>query len=550
MAVTTSKLKTSMPMASEIRWYAPTTKNRFKNTVTNENRRYTKKLCFKQPSSTNRNNVSWQIKYRFKCRYTPSAQKAGKKKAEWTNPSSWRTPYAGMYRGSNGKSKKYAAGAAIPDPKYWLKGNRPYAKNSTYNFFLDWYNNPKWMGADYDCIMFEFAVRSYKSGKHGNWVTQKLYVYRAATVANEVLIKQGGGGLHIDFNYICDRGDPSVSITSVVDAKGNDLLKNDVKVAPTTDTNRAASGDLDWYAYKRNGYTPGQVTISATNLTRKVEFDEKLKVTGHFITSANVKTAFSFRNEGTVYGKDALDQIPIPDITVTTDGRGIATVVARKNSKFDGSYGAKLTNVNCSATYTIDGETKNLSWATEDKVNLSKNGVPTGADAKLGTWTFRPPMGVEVEYYASISNELGQFKGAYKYETVECSGVMLNGITYPSIHASLTFNTSLSKSTNKEVAVNLPFGRDLPFAVFGKGRNSSMSLKGYVVDIPEEKQKNKYATPYHIKKLAENIGLYHMRTSNGEIFVVALKSVEWEYESVGDTNVMTVSMEMEEVSTD
>ena len=161
MAVTTSKLKTSMPMASEIRWYAPTTKNRIKNAVTNENRRYTKKLCFKQPASTNKNNVSWQIKYRFKCRYSSSAQKAGKKKAEWTNPSSWRTPYAGTYRGANGKSKQYDAGAAIPDPKYWLKGNRPYAKNSTYNFFLDWYNNPKWMGANYDCIEFEFAVRSY-----------------------------------------------------------------------------------------------------------------------------------------------------------------------------------------------------------------------------------------------------------------------------------------------------------------------------------------------------------------------------------------------------
>ena len=198
MAVVTSKKDSKMPVASDIRWYIPTDKKRYNNIVTNEYRRYRPKLCFKQPSSKNTKSVSWQIKYRFKYRYTPAAQKAAKKKSAWTDWSKWRTPYRTKYRGSNGKSVEYGTGAIVPDPMYWLKGNRSYAVNSTYNYFLNWYDNPKWMKADYDCITFEFAVRSYKNKKHGEWTTKKLSVYRRAEVRDEVLIRKGGGGLQID----------------------------------------------------------------------------------------------------------------------------------------------------------------------------------------------------------------------------------------------------------------------------------------------------------------------------------------------------------------
>lgn len=555
MAVVTSKLDSKLPVASDIRWYLPTNKTRYNNIVTNEYRRYRPKLCFKQPSSKNTKGVSWQIKYRFKYRYTPAAQKAAKKSSSWTDWSKWRTPYKTKYRGSNGKSVEYGTGAIVPDPMYWLKGNRSYALNSTYNYFLNWYDNPKWMKADYDCIAFEFAVRSYKNKKHGNWVKKELKVFRRAEVRDEVLIRRGGGGLQIDFNCNSER-DGTVSITSIVDASGEELLIEDVEVAPTVDSYRAASGNLSWYAYKKAGYTPYQIEIMGKNFTRYPEFDEKLTVTGNYINSDGVKTPFAFKGGGTVYGKDTSDQVPKPNFDITVNDKGIATVKVTKSSEFDGSYGGvKLKHVSCTATYILDGNKESLTATNQaklksytDRVNLFKNGVPTAANAELGTWKFRLPLNAKVTFYISTVNELNQCNGKYDYRTFECSGIMLNGITYPNVHAAVTFNTSLSKSTDKEVSVELPYGRALPFAVYGKGRKSTLTFRGNIIDIPNDKQMSPYATPYHIKKLSKYIGLYHLRTSKGEFFTVALKNVDWDYGSVGDTNLLSVSMEMEEVS--
>lgn len=554
-----STLNKKLPKASSIRWCTGAGKSMSTSISTDENRKFSRKIGFKQGGST-KSAVTWQIVYRWRNRYTPSVSKT-KKNATWSGWSSWRTPTNCSLYGSDGKKKTYTKGAAVPDRKYWRVGNRAYVKTSSYNVFAHWdtaNSAAKTMSKDYDAIEYQFAIRSYhaKTAKHGEWVYQKLKVYRRATVADEVLIRNANG-LHIDFNYICERGG-NVSITSIKDANGFDILKSDVKVAPATDTKRLSSGNLTWYAYKRSGYTAGQVLISADNLKRSPEFHEKLTVTGNYVTKDNAKTAFKFKNSGYVYGEATSDEVPRPRITVSLDkNTGVVTVKAYKNEEFDGNYGGvKLLDIQCSANYTLDGVSKSVSAFSTTKLEAADIMLPYGSgdtgggttDELLGTWKYRPPMNVEVTYLVSVKNELGQFGTAIlgvnkKTNTFKSAGYLLNSITYSNVYAAVTYNAQFNMSTEKDCVINLPYGRSLPFAVYGTGRTPSMTLQGYAID--NEKKINKYSTPYYLKRLAQYLGVYLLRNSQGEIFKVAVKKVDIQYVR---SDLISVTLEMQEVS--
>lgn len=566
MATKVSTLNKKLPKASQIRWCTGAGKNMSASIGTDENRKFSRKICFKQGGST-KSAITWQIAYRWRNRYTPSVSKT-KKNATWSAWSSWRTPTTCSLYSSDGNKKSYTANDAIHGctknlnySKYWRAGNRGYVKTGSYNVFAQWTTENKrarTMSANYDAIEYEFAIRSYhaKSCKHGEWVYQKLKVYRRATVADEVLIGSADG-LHIDFNYICERGG-NVSITSIKDADGFDILKSDVKVAPATDTKRLSSGNLTWYAYKRSGYTAGQVLISADNLKRSPEFHENLTVTGNYVTKDNAKTAFKFKNSGYVYGEATSDEVPRPRITVSLDkNTGVVTVKAYKNEEFDGNYGGvKLLDIQCSANYTLDGVSKSVSAFSTTKLEAADIMLPYGSgdtgggtsDVNLGTWKFRPPMNVEVTYLVRVKNELGQFGTAIlgvnkKTEIFKSAGYLFNGITYPNVYAAVSYNAQFNMSTEKDCTIELPYGRALPFAVYGAGRIPTMTLSGY--SIVNEKQVNKYGTPYYLKRLAQYLGVYWMRNSVGEIFKVAVKKIDFDY--VRD-DIYSVSLELQEVS--
>lgn len=545
-----STLNKKLPKASSIRWCTGAGKNMSKSIGTDENRKFSRKICFKQGGST-KSNITWQIVYRWRNRYTPSVSKT-KKNATWSDWSKWRTPIA--FKPYNDKGVKTAVdkNAIVPDRKYWRVGNRGYVKTSSYNVFANWTTDNKsarTMNDDYDAIEYQFAIRSYhaKTAKHGEWVYQKLTVYRKATVKDEVLIRNANG-LHIDFNYICERGG-NVSITSIKDSTGRDILKSDVKVAPSTDTKRLASGNLHWYAYKRSGYTAGQVLISASNLKRSPEFHEKLTVTGSYVTKNNAKTKFNFYNGGYVYGEATADEVPRPRIDISQNkNTGVVTVKAYKTSEFDGNYGGvKLVDVQCSGSYTLDGVDKSISPFSSTEIDSTDIGNKK-VDEELGTWKFRPPMNVEVTYLVRVKNELGQFGTAIlgtnkKTYTFKSSGYLLNGITYSDVYAAVSYNAQFNTSTETDCVVNLPYGRSLPFAVYGKGRVPTMTLQGYAID--NEKKINKYSTPYYIKRLAKYIGVYLLRNSQGEIFKVAVKKVDIQYVR---SDLISVTIEMQEVS--
>lgn len=553
-------LNTKLPKASQIRWCTDAGKNMSTSISTDENRVFSRKVCFKQGGST-KSNIHWQIKYRWKFRYTPSVAK--QKKGEVSDWSSWRTPIT--FKPYNDEGVKVTVNKntdKVPDEKYWRVGNRAYVKSSTYNMFANWTSANKaarTMGADYDCIEYQFAVRAIhaSSQKHGEWTYQNLKVFRKATIADEVLIGTGSG-LQIDFNYISERGG-SVSITAIKDSDGNDILKSDIKKAPATDTGRLtkpASNALNWYAYKRSGYTAGQIDISSDNLKRAPEYHEKLTVTGHYITKDNIKTAFAFNNSGYVYGEAAENEIPRPKIDILVDkDTGVVTVTAYKSPEFDGYYGGvKLTDIQCSASYTKNGNKHSFGSFDYDKTDaVKKLNSATGATltTPLATWKFRPPMNIPVTYSCKVKNELGQYsaKGTKanviteRTETVKGSGYLLNGITYPNVYAAVSYNAEFNWSTETGVMINLPYGRKLPFAVYGGGRVPTFTLKGYSVD--NDKTVNKYNKPHHLKRLAQYLGVYLLRNGAGESFKVAVKKVDIDYVRY---DVLTVTIEMQEVS--
>lgn len=557
-----STLNKKLPKASSIRWCTGAGKNMSASISTDENRKFSRKICFKQGGST-KSNITWQIVYRWRNRYTPSVSKT-KKNATWSSWSKWRTPIAFKPYNEKGVKTSVDKNATVPDYKYWRVGNRGYVKTSSYNVFANWTTDNKsarTMNDDYDAIEYEFAIRSYhaKTAKHGEWVYQKLKVFRRATIVDEVIIGNSSG-LQIDFNYISERGG-NVSITAIKDSDGNDILKSDIKKAPATDTGRLAkpaSGGLAWYAYKRSGYTAGQIDIPSSNLKRVPEYHEKLTITGDYVTKDNAKTKFAFKNSGYVYGEAAEDEIPRPTIDVSVDkNTGVVTVKAFKTSEFDGNYGGvKLTDISCSGSYKLDGVSMTLSSYSVDKENAVKNLNSTGTatySEPIATWKFRPPMNIDVTYSVKVKNELGQYSATTinkskdifpkKTETFKSAGYLFNGITYSNVYAAVSYNAQFNTSTETDCVVNLPYGRSLPFAVYGSGRVPTMTLQGYAID--NEKKINKYSTPYYIKRLAQYLGVYWMRNSQGEIFKVAIKKVDIQYVR---NDLISVTIEMQEVS--
>lgn len=552
-----SKLNKKLPKASSIRWCTGAGKNMCTAIATDESRKYSRQIRFKQPSGGN--GIGWQIVYKWRNRYTPSVAKS--KKATWSGWSTWRTPTECSVKNESGVLKTYAAKAKVPARDYWLRGNLSYGKSNVYRWIMTFASS---IPSSYDAVQFQFAIRSFKPStcQHGSWVYQNLYVYRKATIADEVLVKTSSGGLQLDFNYICERGG-YVVVNSIKDADGEELLKNTIKQAAATDTNRVASvgtEDLDWYPYKRDGYTAGQLTIS-DSLKRSPEYGETLTVDAYYLTKNNCKTPFAFKNNGYVYGGDQV--IPQPTVKITKDeNRGLITVTASRNaaiteylSQFDNEYEG-ISSIGCTASYVVE-ETKKSVTAYGKNIAKFETFVP---ETIFGQWEFKPPVGVDITFTITIKNAYEQGTTTKVIDKIDFKGgYILSGVTNPDIYAAVMFNTSFNTETETPNSVNLPYGRSLPFAVYGTGRTTSMSLKGSCVTADKvvtdsddvehcyknNKEINKFSTPKYIKKLAKNLGVYTLRSSQGEIFKVALNSVDIEY--VTD-ELITVSLDMEEVS--
>lgn len=575
MAVVYSKLDKTLPKVSNIRWCKSAGTSMFTGIYTNESRYFTRKVCFKQPSRT---DISYQVMYRVRRHYTATVAKT--KNAEWTKWSAWVSPYGMSYRNDKGKYVEVKRDYSPPSSKYWLQGNHVYAKNSTYNVFIDWTTENgrgKYVGGDHDKVEYEFQVRTYhaKTETHGEWVKQVLSVWRIATVKDEVLIGANGGGLQIDFNYLNYTNTCSVKVKSITDSNGVNILKKEISKAPTTDTGRMTMPETDaipWYAYKRTesvanvmtDYTPGELNIQTSELSRNIEFGEVLTVEAQFLTKNNIPTTMKFKNEvgttplkeGYVYGLDVKNQIPRPRVETSIDDKGILTIKAYKSAEFDEYYNSpysavKLSDISLSTKYYLDDEKKTLSAITKTKYSDHYNSKDSGTEL-LAEWTVQPPMNLEGTYTVQMKNELKHYSLYHNDEVAnpqvkvvfESSGFLFNGITKSDVCVAVPYNTEFKSSVTTESKIELPYGRTLPFAVFGTGRTNTITAKGCCVE--NEKLINEYSRPRYIKNLVDNLGLYWFRKSNGEILKVAVKKASLDYPR---EDTVSVSLDMEEVAT-
>lgn len=545
MAVKKSTTNTGMPKASTIRWYlkdADTTTKTIDVGETSGKAAYGATVRFKQP--TKRTNMTgWQITYKYRCRYTPSYQKANGKKAEWSNWSTRRTPIATTYRGSDGKSKSYKAGANVPDQNYWLKSNYKIAEG-TYKDIVTW---SKQMLTEYDGIQFQFSVRSFNksTSKVGSWVSQTLSVYRGAMIEDEVLVANPLNGVWIEFNYKWERNDGTIVVESIKDAEGNELLPTTFEKAVTIDNTRASTGVIEWYPYKKDGYKAGQVLVD--DLTRPLVDGDVLTVTGYYKTADGIKTYFDFRENGKVYGFDAT-QIVEPILSVEEDpNKSYVKITAKRTPEFDADDYAYMKEPTCTATYKYGAAQATGTVKSHKSEKVAKPGVHTDDDI-IGIWYFRPPFNTDVEYKVSLTNEWNITHSSTINHKIDFRGAMLNG-TNP---AAVTYNASLTASTKTEnVSIELTHGRDIPFAVFGKGRSRTLTLKGYVIDSNDDKYHvTKYSKSSYLEQLAKNLNeKYKLRWSDGRVYDVVVTGVDFDYGRVGGVLVNTVTIKMEEVST-
>lgn len=501
-----AKTVSTYPKISDIHLCTAAGHNMTKKIYTAANGRFTTKVGMKQPTSL---PYGYQVQYRHCSRYTLANEAA--KGATWTETSPWKNDRAFVQNGTT-----YAVGSTFPVSK-WQKCNIGVNKSSAYHAF-DSFNN-SYVGGDYDCRWYQYRVRTYnpQNNAAGDWfISNGLYIYKAADVRDVYLYRGLDGELVIRCNYNFDRG-VTLTLDGLVKGSGDNMARSG-QTAYSIDTDNARGSLLP---AARTGYMPGIVRIPASAFSNaEIERGETYELTAHVRTTDGAITSIS--GTYTVQPDDEL--INKPAVTVADNGMnfGIPRVTVTRSDTAD-----IVTKYGCTGSYVSVTDSK-----LSGKVVIKPTKVTEynkGAANWYVVYEFaNAPVGVDITFSATFANAAGSSATrSVVYANDTAPGTWyLNKADDLGKRASLQYNVRFNAKTAKPFTLEQPHGRAKPWVAYGIGNRTDMSLSGVIVGDDEAPSGMLNTSNWASWKWVQrNQGVYLLRAPKGRVFNVAVTDV-------------------------
>lgn len=485
---TVTRLNSKLPTVTKIAFCTSAGKYMSTTLYTAQNGKFTRKVGFKQNSTT----YPFQIQYRNRSRYTPAYAK--RKGASWTNWTNWKNAVAVTGIPID------AIEATKPINK-WMKANKGVNKNGSYQTFYDFnaYMIPQFC----DARQFEYRIRTINKSQamHGSFTSQVLSVYKRAAVVDQKIITASDGGIKIKFNYIWYR-QASIAVNSIKDSQGRELLRK-----PYTVGVQRTVLNQNTTPAARSGYFAGIVVVDIAKLKRKVSKNQALTLDVQFVTCDNAITPFT---SGVVLE-------PTRNINVAVNhtwyqDRGLLKVQAVNNDSI------ALTDIGCNVSYTYNSKSYSIS-----ALNVTKNLTGTS------TFYFYPPIGIPISIHVK-EQDADDFKDKEDIApfTVNASGYRLNKIDSTSICGIAWGRPSFTINSQPQYQTDLPYGRTRNVIFYGNGNNNTIQLTASIVD-KDNCYGGSYARKQAWDKIQNNQGLYIFRTNRGQLYKVGVIGVDMKH---------------------
>ena len=480
---------------------------------------------FKQPSRSKSANP-YQIQFKRRYIYTSANQKK----------------YGATYTKAWGKASwmnaiKFAGAAfgATTSADTWNAHNRSVSTTTTYRSILNLKGTK--IAKGYQGVEYQFRVRKFNKAKgtHSKWATsQTLTIMKRVTLIDETLHASEDGGLYFDCNAMLYGIGGVFCIDSVLDGNGTELLLQPVQSAFSIDANREESS----VPPKKSGYDACEVLLPGESLLRAPVRGEELTLTAYFLAENGSKTYWCGKNPAKQQVSFQDTELDPPRLEVTKDSAiGAVTVNVFKSDETDA-----ITGFGATAAYVPDGGGEQALasiWRLGSLEEMTESNPRTSI--------FLPPLNSKVIYRATFRSSYGTRETASSEVATYLPSdnlIYLNSTSDVSRCATLYGNPEIVEDQQLAVEAVSVQGRTDPFAVFGKGRERSITLNGTLFKSEDPSLRN--ATREAWERVAESPETYRLRLPDGRFFKkVAVRSVNMEQQT---EDLTSISVDMVVVS--
>ncbi len=454
---------------------------------------------------------SYQMQYMVTARMTPARQL---ETGSQTTKTGWKY-FNSAWTGDVGANNKCVA----PD------------KNNKYYRYYSLAGTTLMTAGSYDRLTITVRVRSFnkKKKQHGAWTTTSLTIYCVPTVSayKTVVLADGGAKMYLNTNG-WTRGNSGISLKSIKDASGNELLK-----MPTfCDVNAIGGEEAANYPY---------IILSGSSLKTGLKQNTAYTLTGSYVTMDGAEADIS----GTFITEDISAVIDEPVVAVVRDDDAGELEVTI--SKSDGT----------------DDWDDVSAWLTAGGMRVDCV-ASSGSNDAARRYKFMPPLDVDLKLNIGISNDLG----GYFQKTCSSADIANlkafnsddrlivnytdgndeqpgNGMFYGSKNVQMNYDVEYSTDAERESETELPFGRTRPVAFLGEGVDVTLTVKG-TIDSTGELETAASSGYSNWLEFQEQQGIVLLRLPGGQMYQALCTKLTLDQEDEYDEG-RTVSMTLKEV---
>lgn len=528
--------------------------------VSGEDGRFSLYVGIRQPSLR---VYPYQVQYRVKSRY---AETPGRKKgASWTNWSAWKNAREFSWITIDAKKAKKRHTVKLgsgKDVSSWGRANVGINRKGT------WKTVGKMqvaaIGDAYTARKYEFRARCFcaSKGTAGEWAYATLTVHRRPKVQDEALVAQHDGALWIGANITPNRGG-RLHIT--------DLLAYDpVRKSYTRSLLRDAHGFSCAWALDsdrtqasvpplRAGLMPAEARIPLSKMKDAVRPGQHLRIKGYYQASDGVRTwlwdSSSLHKVTVSPWEGALDSFRMT-VLDGASGRGHAGMAVVRCYRTQESADDLYSDAHIRMRWRYHG--KAYSEAPAIMIKSLRKG---GAGACFAKAVFnQPPIGIPYWFEATVHNSAA---GRNCSRTLRCtqrtqrSGTVWivrkrieheGGDRYSPRYMTFAGNASIEPDTESVSTVELPYGRDLPFAAFGRGMRNKITVSGTVYGEWARRSNERSAPPHctweDADALRTGMGLWYVLSPMGDRYLTAVQEVSANWSDGGKVGVTVTAQEV------
>lgn len=513
---TKSKLDKSMPNVREVAFFHPSIGKNYTSLNCGGTRGWTGwngttgwKIRIKQPTGT---KYPYQVQYQ--CFLRPNGTNRFSQ-AENPSANTWKSAKAGT---SNTPAQN-----AITDPNTWLKANL--GKRSTDWSMIDNFmtGNQSW-GSGYDAKKICLRIRTYDNSRHrhGDWQYFELHCFLTPSMKtdNVILSYNIDGGLSIKFDVKYPRN-LYLQLTGVIKGGRNLLNKATVDKGLTVAATQ-----------RTTGYSTLIATIAGSELKTGVSPSDSITITGLLKDKDGGSIDSSFTITGTV---SAITWTTTPTVDTLTynETTGVVQFVVQNGQAIEQCW-AMARYFYKNKFYDIQPSAKTINLGSGQK----------------SYFEFVAPIGIQLQM---VYNCAKTFEGVrcvhpqalYVPITMSCKGYRLNPTDSSFRDVAILWGEPVfTQNTEPQLETALPFGRASNIAFFGSGNTRTITLSGTIVDKPDcYGGTSARLDAWRDVKFNTN-RLYTFRTNRGDLYKVAIRSIDFSHDK---KDLYTVNVRMTEV---